>query len=205
MIRSILDKLLEGQKNGKKFFESLIDIYVRIGYEVSRVKKCLQVAHINWGSYLDRGFDYHCNAHSNNLVILPQGNDSLLAPLDFDLAFTKEKMMIIYKEAPTFGKVDESYWNNYINAEFVDLSLNLCGAEDYNFEFEKNRKNDDSFEVKIRNAIRFLLCDCMLENYMKGYDNIPSEDVINSEQLKNDSFLHNIVKLALLATAEDVA
>ena len=205
MIRSILDKLLEGQKNGKKFFESLIDIYVRIGYEVSRVKKCLQVAHINWGSYLDRGFDYHCNAHSNNLVILPQGNDSLLAPLDFDLAFTKEKMMIIYKEAPTFGQVDETYWDNYINAEFVDLSMNLCGAEDYNFEFEKNRKNDDSFEVKIRNAIRFLLCDCMLENYMKGYDNIPSEDVINSEQLKNDSFLHNIVKLGLLATAEDVA
>ena len=82
-----------------------------------------------------------------------------MAPLDFDLAFTKEKMMIIYKEAPTFGKVDESYWNNYINAEFVDLSLNLCGAEDYNFEFEKNRKNDDSFEVKIRNVIRFLLCD----------------------------------------------
>ena len=205
MIRSVLDKLLEGQKNGKKFFQSLIDIYARIGYEVSRVKKCLQVAHINWGSYLDRGFDYHCNAHSNNLVVLPQGNDSLLAPLDFDLAFTKEKMMIIYKEAPTFGQVDESYWDNYINAEFVDLSLNLCGAEDYNFDFEKNKKNEDSFEVKIRNAIRFLLCDCMLENYMKGFDNIPSEDVINSEQLKKDSFFHNIVKLALLVTAEDVA
>ena len=205
MIRSVLDKLLEGQKNGKKFFQSLIDIYTRIGYEVSRVKKCLQVAHINWGSYLDRGFNYHCNAHSNNLVVLPQGNDSLLAPLDFDLAFTKEKMMIIYKEAPTFGQVDESYWDNYINAEFVDLSLNLCGAEDYNFDFEKNKKNEDSFEVKIRNAIRFLLCDCMLENYMKGFDNIPSEDVINSEQLKKDSFFHNIVKLALLVTAEDVA
>ena len=205
MVRNILDKLLEAQKNGKKFFETLIDIYVRIGYEVSRVKKCLQVAHINWGSYLDRGFDYHCNAHSNNLVVLPQGNDSLLAPLDFDLAFTKEKMMIIYKEAPTFGQVDETYWDNYINAEFVDLSLNLCGSEDYNFEFEKNRKNDDSFEVKIRNVIRFLLCDCMLENYMKGYDNIPSEDVINSDQLKKDSFFHNIIKLALLVTAEDVA
>ena len=205
MIRNVLDKLLEGQKNGKKFFQSLIEIYARIGYEVSRVKKCLQVAHINWGSYLDRGYDYHCNAHSNNLVVLPQGNDSLLAPLDFDLAFTKEKMMIIHKEAPTFGQVDESYWDNYINAEFVDLSLNLCGAEDFNFDFEKNKKNENSFEVKIRNAIRFLLCDCMLENYMKGFDNIPSESVINSEQLKKDSFFHNIVKLALLVTAEDVA
>ena len=205
MIRTILDKLIEGQKKGKKFFGSLLDIYARIGYEVGRIKKRLQEAHINWGSYIDRGFDYHCNAHSNNLVILPQGNDSLLAPLDFDLAFSKEKMVTIYKEANTFGQHDETYWDNYINAEFVDLSLNLCGAEDYNFDFEKNKKNPDSFEVRIRNTIRYLLCDCMLENYMKGFDNIPSEDVIDNNKLKEDSFLHNIVKLALISTADDVA
>ena len=113
MIRSILDKLIEDQKKGRKFFNSLLDIYVRIGYEVGRIKKRLQEAHINWGSYIDRGFDYHCNAHSNNLVILPQGNDSLLAPLDFDLAFSKDKMITIYKEASTFGTHDESFWYNY--------------------------------------------------------------------------------------------
>ena len=45
----------------------------------------------------------------------------------------------------------------------------------------------------------------MLENYMKGFDNINSEDVINSNQLKEDSFLHNIVKLALIVTADDIA
>ena len=204
-IRTLLDKLTEEQKKGKKFFESLLDIYVRIGYEVGRIKKRLQEAHINWGSYIDRGFDYHCNAHSNNLVVLPQGNESLLAPLDFDLAFSKEKMIIIYKESPTFGTHDESYWENYINAEFVDLSLNLCGAEDYNFDFEKNRKDQDSFEIRIKNAFKYLLCDSMLENYMKGFDNIPSEDVIDNNKLKEDSFFHNIVKLALLLTANDVA
>ena len=205
MIRIILDKLIEKQNNGKKFFETLLNIYTRIGYEVGKIKKCLQENHINWGSYIDRGFDYHCNAHSNNLVILPQGNNSLLAPLDFDLAFTKEKMVIIYKEVPTFGTYDESYWDNYINAEFVDLSLNLCGAEDYNFDFEKNKKNDDSFEGKIKKVIKYLLCDCMLENYMKGFDNIISEDVISSSQLKEDSFFHNIIKLALVITADDIA
>ncbi len=205
MIRSILDKLIEEQKKGRKFFNSLLDIYVRIGYEVGRIKKRLQEAHINWGSYIDRGFDYHCNAHSNNLVILPQGNDSLLAPLDFDLAFSKDKMITIYKEASTFGTHDESFWYNYINAEFVDLSMILCGAEDYNFEFEKNRKDQDSFEIRIKNTIRYLLCDCMLENYMKGFDNLPSVDVIDNNKLKEDSFFHNIVKLALISTADDVA
>ena len=205
MIKNIFGKLKDEQKNGKKFFDKLIDIYARIGYEVSKIKKCLQEGHINWGSYLDRGFDYHCNAHSNNLIILPQGNESLLAPLDFDLSYTKEKMIVIYKGIPSFAKHDESYWDNYINMEFIDLSSNLCGAEDYNFDFDKNKKNEDSFEIKIRNVIRFLLSDCLLENYMKGFDNIPSDDVINSNQLKGDSFFHNIVKLALIITADDIA
>ena len=205
MIKIILDKLKDEQTKGKKLFDKLIDIYARIGYEVSRIKKCLQESHINWGSYIDRGFNYHCNAHANNLIILPQGNNSLLAPLDFDLSYTREKMIVIYKGIPSYSQHDPSYWDNYTNAEFIDLSSNLCGAEDYNFEVVKNEKNDESFEVKIKNVIRFLLSDCLLENYMKGFDNIPSDDVINSEKLKEDSFFHNIVKLALIVTAEDIA
>jgi len=92
-----------------------------------------------------------------------------------------------------------------VNAEFVDLSLNLWGAEDYNFEFEKNKKNQDAFEVKIKNVIKYLLCDCMPENYMKGFDGIHSDDVIDSSKLKEDSFLNNIVKLGLVITADDIA
>ena len=206
MAKNIIDKMKNDQKNGKKFFETLLNIYIRIGYEVGKIKRCFQDANINWGSYVDRGASYHCNAHSNNLVILPQGNETLLSPLDLDLAFGKDKMIVINKECPTFGQHDLSYWDNYLNAEFVDLSLNLCGAEDYNFDFDKNKnKNPDSFEIKVRNVIKYLLCDCMLENYMKGFDSIPSPDVINEKELKEDNFLHNIIKLALIATAEDIA
>ena len=206
MAKNIIDKMKNDQKNGKKFFETLLNIYIRIGYEVGKIKRCFQDANINWGSYVDRGASYHCNAHSNNLVVLPQGNETILSPLDLDLAFGKDKMIVINKECPTFGQHDLSYWDNYLNAEFVDLSLNLCGAEDYNFDFDKNKnKNPDSFEIKVRNVIKYLLCDCMLENYMKGFDSIPSPDVINEKELKEDNFLHNIIKLALIATAEDIA
>ena len=45
----------------------------------------------------------------------------------------------------------------------------------------------------------------MLENYMKGFDKLPSKDVINEKELKEDNFLHDIIKLALLSTAEDIA
>ena len=200
-----MNELIEGQKNGKKFFESLIDIYARIGYETSKIKKCLQEANINWGTYIDRDFDYHCNSHANNFVILPQGNNSLLAPLDFDLAFSKEKMIILSKSCDSFGKHDESFFDNYANSEFVNLSSNLCGAPDYNHESENKRFKQDTFEAKIRNIIKYLLCDCLFENYMKGFDNIYSDDVISVEQLKEDSFLHNIIKLSLILTSNDIA
>ena len=206
MAKNIIENMKKEQKNGKKFFLTLLNIYIRIGYEVGTIKRCFQDANINWGSYVDRGCSYHCNAHSNNLVVLPQGNESLLSPLDLDLAFSKEKMIIINKDCPTYGQHDLSYWDNYINAEFVDLSLNLCGAEDYNFEFEKNKnKNPDSLEAKVKNVIRFLLCDCMLENYMKGYDKLESKDLISDKELKEDNFFHNIIRLALVTTAEDIA
>ena len=190
-IKIIFDKLIQGQKNGKKFFESLIDIYARIGYEAGRIKKCLQEAHINWGTYIDREDDYHSNSHANNFIILPQGNDSLLAPLDFDLSFTKEKMIILSKDADSFGEHDDSFWENYIYSEIVNLLNNLCGAPDYNYKSEKIKFRQDTFESEIRNVIKYLLCDCLLENYMKGFDNIHSEDVININQLKDDSFFHN--------------
>ena len=45
----------------------------------------------------------------------------------------------------------------------------------------------------------------MLENYMKGYDKLDSKDVISEKELKEDNFFHDIIKLALVATAEDIA
>ena len=40
---------------------------------------------------------------------------------------------------------------------------------------------------------------------MKGFDNIPSDDVISNVQLKEDSFFHNIIQLALTLTLDDIA
>jgi len=197
---SIIENLKIGQKNGKKFFQTLLNI-IRIEYEVAKIKRNLQDAKINLGSYIDRGCSYHSNAHCNNLVAL----QSLLSPLDFDLAYSKENMIVIIKEVPTFGQHDLSYWDNYINGEFIDLSLDLFGAENYNFKFQKKEDVDtNSLEFKIKNIIRFLFYDCMLENCMKGFDSIPSPDVISVKELKDDGFLHNIVKLALVSTAEDI-
>ena len=44
---------------------------------------------LNWGT-----FDYHCNAHLDNLLILPKNEKKLyLAPLDFDLGFLRSEFI----------------------------------------------------------------------------------------------------------------
>ena len=53
--KSIIENLKIGQKNGKKFFQTLLNIYIRIGYEVAKIKRNLQDTQINWGSYIDIG------------------------------------------------------------------------------------------------------------------------------------------------------
>ena len=202
---SIFNKILSKLDNNS-FFETLLKLYIRVGYEAGKIKKCMQNANINWGSFIDHGpYNFHCNAHSNNFVILPQGYNSLLAVLDLDLAFSKEKMVNIYKESDTFGKHDESFWENYIHSEFIDLSMNLCGSEDYNFSFGKEEKKDNSIEEKIRDTIKYLLCDSMLESYMKGFDGIESENVIKSSEIKNNDFLHEIIKMAMVVTSSHIA
>lgn len=65
-------------------------IAARIGWEVGVVKRLFCQHGINWGFFTDHGVT-HCNAHLNNFAVMkPENKMNLLAPLDFDLSFTKE-------------------------------------------------------------------------------------------------------------------
>ena len=114
-------------------------------------------------------------------------------------------MIILSKDCESFGKHDDSLWDNYMCIEYSHLLENLCGAPDYNYKYEVKMFTQDTFDAEIRNIFKYILYDCLMENYMKGFDNIPSEDVISNDKLKEDSFLHNIVKLALTLTLNDIA
>ena len=64
--------VIEYKKSGKSPLEHLIDIYVRIGYETGLVKRVMQEADINWGTFVGHSpISFHCNAHANNFVVLP--------------------------------------------------------------------------------------------------------------------------------------
>ena len=192
------------KKSGKSILEHLIDIYARIGYETSLVKRALQDQNINWGTFIDHGpFNFHCNAHANNFVILPPGNDSLLAPLDFDFAHCRKNFICIVDEAETYGQHDESFFDNYSATEIFELAKGLTGNKNNYFFSDEEEEKVIAFEDKMKDAIRFLLCDTLLEVYMRTFDKEKCPHVIVNVT-KNET-IHDLIKIALIKTYEEIA
>lgn len=69
---------------------------------------------LNWGYYSDHDTAFHCNAHPNNFVILPQGGNNLIAPLDFDMAFFEEEFININNDEATYGENDRALFTSYM-------------------------------------------------------------------------------------------
>jgi len=103
-------------------------LFWRLGWEVGCVMRVLRAQQIIWGTYADK-LGHHCNAHPNNLVVtLPQTespDSPLLAPLDFDMAFT-ERMF-----SPTFAAehsnqkpLDPAAKTAELFAELIELERN---------------------------------------------------------------------------------
>lgn len=70
-------------------------LYWRLGYECGLVGRALSESDIVWGSFQD-STGMHVNSHSNNLVLVDfdyareNRLETFLAPLDFDMAYTKQ-------------------------------------------------------------------------------------------------------------------
>lgn len=66
-------------------------LYWRLGRECGTVGRALRLNNIMWGAYTD-ATGRHMNAHANNFVLLREavGRESFLAPLDFDMCYTRD-------------------------------------------------------------------------------------------------------------------
>ena len=77
---------------------ALAYLHARLGYDAGCIVKGLHDAGLSWGTYQDamcnKAYaDWHCNAHSNNLMVVAegavaagaQGSTRLLAMLDIDV------------------------------------------------------------------------------------------------------------------------
>jgi hypothetical protein len=78
-------------------------VYWRIGFESGALQRMLSDADVSWGTYPDE-MGTHCNAHANNLVLLPEVDaradpksgrpTQWLSLLDLDMAFTRASYMV---------------------------------------------------------------------------------------------------------------
>lgn len=93
----------------------LSQIYWTLGREAGEILSILHQNGVNWGTY-DDSLCSHCNAHPNNLVILPHpshpcrppSSHHLLGVLDFDMAFLHSSYTGHDTLFETSGKLEES-------------------------------------------------------------------------------------------------
>jgi hypothetical protein len=145
-------------------FHLILTVLSNICYEIGKIKRLLELEDINWGT-----FDYHSNAHLDNFLLLPPNSKNLyLAPVDFDLAFTREQFCDLkYKNKKNLNEFD---FDSLIRSEKNNLIFQISGLNTIsNLEvkvFDFGEDNDLTLS-----SIRNLLIENNNYYFTKGYLN----------------------------------
>lgn len=201
-------------------------LYSRLGYEIGKIKRIMQDNNINWGTYEDQPFRLHCNAHTDNILILSKerrknhnGTPNLISILDFDLSFFKDNFININLDSQPdkYGKKDNILFDCLLNIERQHLEWEIGGMEnmkifDFLIDLKFNSDNDneaimstDSFEclqdecfnIAFRSVV-FLLRDNCILNYQDGY--MKRQFKYNKEYLDNYDTISDLIDLGIGAS-----
>lgn len=164
-------------------------LYWRLGFEIGKICRIFNEADFSWGTYEDI-LGTHCNRHVNNLVLLPYSPSNptapLLAPLDFDMAFTKN----------SFSR-DESTWSEWMTLEQNGLKLVLGGDTTVSTGVTASVNLSEEFSL-VRDALR----DTMVCGFNFGHTSDANpHPPIPSIGLE----IHALVKLALVVAEKETA
>ena len=170
-----------GNTSVRETLRKLSRLAWRIGWEVGTVKRIMQDSRISWGYFIDHNpFEPHCNAHCNNLVILSEEHENLVAPVDFDMAYRGEEF-ISTVQSEYFGQNDVELFENWLNCERSSLEYTLAGQENMaNFKYGEVQE-DSPLQVAIRDmlVLAFRLSFERKENNFK-FERSSFEDIIRS-------------------------
>ncbi len=158
----------------------LTKLFWQLGFECGRVLRILHQAGISWGTYDDL-LGTHCNAHANNLVVLPLNDAAhLLAPLDFDMAFTHETYHANNAVPTPFEQC--------IELEIAGLRQTLAGDAQLN----TGATGSAALPSGYANA-RWALRDTLTAGFLEGYEDRASVRVTRAEY----EDMHKLVRVAL--------
>jgi hypothetical protein len=195
-------------------------LFSRLGYDAGKITGTLHSNGINWGTYQDAMTrkdlgEWHCNAHSNNLVVLSENKGSsnnskerpLLGALDFDMAFDMESYVNM-----DAGKIGDSkqHFDAILHLEYLNLLEVLAGADSSNgipdVALSFISENDNPAIKLIRTALYDNLINSFLTSYNSTYLNEDKPTVRPSPWSKElHAVSHSLIRLAIIVMAEFVA
>jgi hypothetical protein len=184
---TILNEELEKVKASNGIKSLLAYLFWRFGREAGTVQRLLRQNDISWGTYVDP-LGTHCNSHPNNLILLPEGQSEevFLAPLDFDMAFTRK----------SFNR-DAATYDDWMALEDRAMKLALAGDQNLSTGVTGSAILDKNFTV-----LKWALRDTMVLGFISGFDN--AEDA-HPPIPGLSRVSHALLRLALILTAADIA
>eukprot|EP00744_Colponema_vietnamica_P008482 GILI01012097.1.p1 GENE.GILI01012097.1~~GILI01012097.1.p1 ORF type:complete len:760 (+),score=148.53 GILI01012097.1:122-2401(+) len=200
-------------------------IFWRVGYEVGRIKRVLQDADISWGYFVDHNpFEPHCNSHPNNLVVVHprKFNGFLLAPVDFDMAFTWKGFINTQEpplstdpaSPPSQAQVERAererfeLFQNWLSSERFAMEQALAGMENMaNFSYRSGNNASASSSAPLppsplQEAVRVGLRDTLVSAYRSGFDGCPDLHPLDPSVVP---CVYALITLALILTDSAVA
>lgn len=124
----------------KDLLKTVALLFGKIGTDIGKTIRIFLENEFNWGYYSDHeDYVFHNNAHPNNFVVLPDlyGNEQLLAPLDFDMAYFRNEFININYTDPTYGMNDRELFDTYTIQSITALEFSLVGLENMeNFKYQ---------------------------------------------------------------------
>lgn len=189
-------------------------LYSRCGYDAGRILGGIHSQRMSWGTYQDglcrREWDeWHCNAHANNLVVVPEnstpvdhpGAHSFLSFLDLDMAFSADTFIDI--DSGKIGVSDE-FFSNVLWKEHVSLMEVLAGSDSSsgvpNVASEMIAAQSD--EVAI---VKSALYDTLIMGYLGGYTGDLEKYPIIPYDQDLHAAAHCIIRLAIIVMTGYIA
>ena len=197
----------------------LVYLFSRLGFDAGRCTRGLHQQRLSWGTYQDaictHAAQWHCNAHSNNLVLnseglIPAGQpgaDSLLSLLDLDMAFD-ERSYVDAKTKKVGQEPDE--FSRLLIYEALNLLEVLQGDADTTSGVPTVARAltqeaiGDNSPPKL-NALGSALRDSLSLGFLRGYTgDAESYPVVEFDPDMHQA-AHIICRLAICIMAEFIA
>eukprot|EP00941_MAST-03F_sp_MAST-3F-sp1_P001716 g1716.t1 len=180
------------------------ELYWRLGRDCGNILRILHENDISWGTYCDLNGPYHCNAHANNLVVLPPNirkeTNQFLAPLDFDMAYDR-KSFAFDKKPNDFKGSDRWFdFDSLIKEEYAGFLMTISGSTVSTGVVQSTVESKKS-EI-IVGALRDTLSLGFINAYNGESDLHPASYPNNIEK---DNAIYALIKLALLCTTSVIA